>query len=97
MPNPNTTVPMPLKLALPGRPAMPPPKPDPQPGEPGYLLSVREVAEACNCSARTIWRLVADGEFPQPLEIGPQVRRWRVDDVRQWIFERTPVGTPNPV
>jgi prophage regulatory protein len=35
-------------------------------------------------SPATIWRWVADGRFPKPIRLGPQVSAWRIDDVLLW-------------
>lgn len=33
----------------------------------------------------TIWRLVKDGRFPQPLRVSPRLRLWNVADLREWM------------
>jgi len=48
------------------------------------LLRVEQVAMMTELGTRTIWALVAKGEFPNPLRIG-QSRRWRRSDVMRWI------------
>jgi excisionase family DNA binding protein len=35
----------------------------------GRLLRVRQVAEQLGVSVRTVWRIVADGELPQPVKV----------------------------
>lgn len=36
-------------------------------------------------SASTFWRMVARGDFPQPLKLGKNITAWRVRDVRAWL------------
>lgn len=35
-------------------------------------------------SANTIWRWARVGLFPKPVNLGPQVRAWRVADIQAW-------------
>ena len=39
-------------------------------------------------SHATIWRWVKLGEFPKPLQLGPQTTAWRLEDVERWEAER---------
>ncbi len=54
------------------------------------VLSVDDVAEHFDVSGRTIWRWVADGEFPQPLRIGRRLRYWDAGQIDNWIAEGCP-------
>jgi excisionase family DNA binding protein len=51
------------------------------------MIDVREVAEILSISTRSVWRLVADGELPQPIRFGRNVR-WRLTDIEVWIEAR---------
>lgn len=48
------------------------------------LLTVRQVAELLNCSARHIRRLADRGAMPQPVRIGALVR-WERAELARWI------------
>ena len=48
------------------------------------LLAVREVANVCGLSARSIWRLSENGNMPKPVTIAGS-RRWKESELRQWI------------
>ena len=48
------------------------------------LLRVEEVARMLGISKRSVWRLVAGKELPEPVSIG-RCRRWHVADVRAFI------------
>ena len=34
---------------------------------------------------RTIWRWVADGKFPPPVELPSGMPAWRMDDIQAWL------------
>lgn len=62
------------------------------------LLSVRTVAGITGLCVSQIYKLVARGDFPQPLRVTERTTRWRAADIADWINSR-PVGTtqsPNP-
>ncbi len=39
-------------------------------------------------SAATIWRWVKRGEFPQPVQLGPQTTAWPVEAVEKFLQKR---------
>ncbi|KAA3637148.1 MAG: DNA-binding protein [Armatimonadetes bacterium] len=51
---------------------------------PGRLVDIEEVAAELNLSSRTIRRLVADGEMPEPVRIGGSLR-WDRVVLGRWI------------
>ncbi len=53
------------------------------------LLTVREVEKRLSMSHATLYRLMNAGRFPKPLNLGPQVRRWRSDEVEAWLEARS--------
>ncbi len=54
------------------------------------LLTSREAAEVLTISPRTLHTLTASGQIPH-VRIGHLVR-YSIDDLRQWIAERTTGG-----
>ena len=54
------------------------------------LLTVEEVARILCVSKRTIWRLVASGELPPPVKVGKRLRRWRLQDIEDFVSEKPP-------
>lgn len=36
-------------------------------------------------SAATLHRMILDGQFPKPIQIGPRANGWRVADVREFL------------
>ena len=49
------------------------------------LMTVRDVAAALKLSTRTIWRMRATGEIPQPIRVGRSVR-WQRCEVEHWVI-----------
>jgi prophage regulatory protein len=49
------------------------------------LLRIKTVTHACGVSAATIYRMIAAGEFPEPVRLGKRCTRWKAADVRAWI------------
>jgi len=52
-------------------------------------LSVKGVAQLLQISERTLWRMVATGEFPSPASVGPsgKLKRWSRATVEAWVRE----------
>ena len=46
-----------------------------------HLLTKHEVLAMARVSNATLYRLCAAGRFPKPLKVGPQVSRWRSDEI----------------
>jgi excisionase family DNA binding protein len=53
------------------------------------LMAVDDVAAMLNCSTRTVWRFSDAGKFLRPLKLG-SLRRWRREDVDQWLADGCP-------
>ena len=49
------------------------------------LIKMQEVLRICGMSRSTLYRLVAKGQFPAPLRLGPRAARWRLHDVIEWV------------
>ena len=51
---------------------------------PNKLMTIREVAERLGVTPRTVWNLIAGGEFPRPLRVGGS-RRFQQSDIQRYI------------
>ena len=60
------------------------------PGGIPAMLTVHQVAQMLNCSARTIYRLTDSGRMPRPVKLNALVR-WPKAVVERWIAD----GCPN--
>ena len=58
------------------------------------LLSYQEVQEIIGRSRSTISRWVADGLFPAPKEIAPQIVGWLKTDIEDWLGNLPSKGSP---
>ncbi len=56
------------------------------------LLPIREVLRRLNISRSTLYRWIKLERFPRPLELGPQVVRWRESEVTAWIDSKEVTG-----
>ena len=52
------------------------------------LLCVGEIAMILGISTRSVWRLVARGDLPQPVQVG-SARRWFESDVTAYLAKQT--------
>lgn len=51
---------------------------------PDRLVSVRDTAAALGCSVATVWRRVADGTLPKPVNLGGMTR-WSEAEIQSAI------------
>ena len=58
------------------------------------LLSYQEVQEMIGRSRSTISRWGADGLFPAPKEIAPQIVGWLRTDIEDWLGNLPSKGSP---
>lgn len=57
--------------------------------EPARLLArLPTVMQATGLGRSTIYRLVASGQFPRPVHLGPRAVAWRWSDLEQWSATR---------
>ena len=49
------------------------------------LLTRQEVEEACGLTTSTLYRLMRNHDFPPPIKIASQGRRWIPAEIREWI------------
>lgn len=50
----------------------------------GILIRLPDVCELLGISRSTIYSLLADGDFPQPVRVGQKAVRWQVDAIDAW-------------
>ena len=60
----------------------------------GTLLRISDVCEWLGISRSTIYKLLSDGTFPEPVRLGPRTVRWRIDAIEVWRDART--ANPHP-
>ena len=61
------------------------------------ILRINGVVETVGKSRTSIWRDVRDGNFPAPLQLGPNSIGWIEAEVLQWLADRPRVSyAPSP-
>ena len=51
-------------------------------------MTPKEVQEFVGVSRPYIYKLMKEKDFPKPLRVGPQTRRWRTTEVIAWMESR---------
>ena len=54
----------------------------------GRLLRLSEVRSRTALGRSTIYRLMRNGDFPEPLKIGDRAVRWRESEIEEWLAAR---------
>jgi prophage regulatory protein len=52
------------------------------------MIAIGEVIGMTSLSKSTIYRLMGEGDFPQPVALTPCTKRWVESEVQAWIDER---------
>ena len=52
------------------------------------MLRLSEVRTRTALGRSTIYRLMRDGSFPEPLKIGPRAVRWWESEIEAWLAAR---------
>ena len=60
-----------------------------------HVLVVRmsRLVEMIDLSRSTVWKLLSEGKFPNPIRLGPRSIGWRIKDVEDWIECREQINT----
>lgn len=64
----------------------------PSPSEPrriSRLIRVKEVQHCVGLGRSTIYRWMAEGRFPKPVQLGGYVVAWAEDDIQAWVDSQT--------
>ena len=52
------------------------------------LLRLDEVKSRCGLSRSSVYRLMRDGAFPEPLKVGLRSVRWPQAEIEAWVASR---------
>lgn len=55
---------------------------------PDTLMRLGQVCEVTGKKKSSLYKAIADGEFPEPKKIGKRAVAWSAKDVFQWVAER---------
>lgn len=58
------------------------------------ILRMPELVKVTGLSKASIYRMVADGDFPRPVQLGKQAVGWRASAVQRWneSLQEVPLG-----
>ncbi|MGN6260933.1 MAG: helix-turn-helix transcriptional regulator [Ralstonia sp.] len=51
-------------------------------------INIKQVAEKVSLGQSTIYRMIADGEFPKPFPLSPGRTAWLEEDIDRWLAEK---------
>jgi prophage regulatory protein len=60
-----------------------------EPERPTRLIRIREVQHRVALGRSTIYRWMAQGKFPRPVQLGGYAVAWREADIEHWIGENS--------
>ena len=49
------------------------------------LMTAKELAASLQIGQRTLWRMDASGMLPRSVKLPGRLRRWRRDEIIEWI------------
>ena len=52
---------------------------------PPEYVTAEDIAEILRISIRTVYRLRARGDLPQPIEVSKNIVRWLSSDIREYL------------
>lgn len=52
------------------------------------ILRIQHVIEYVGTSRSFIYRAVASGDFPKPIQLGARAIGWRIDDIEAWMSKK---------
>lgn len=61
------------------------------------LLKLSDVIELTGVTSSTIYRWIENEQFPKPIAVGPNTRRWRASDLIDWQSRLTASSTDSSV
>ena len=53
------------------------------------LVRLKEVQHRVGLGRSTIYRWMAEGRFPKPLQLGSHAVAWKQDEIDAWIAQRS--------
>ena len=63
---------------------------------PDRLLTRREVETRCSLSRSSLYRLMRQGMFPEPIRVGVRAVRWPASEIEAWLSDRPRAAGDRP-
>jgi len=60
------------------------------------LMTRMQVQDSCELTQSTLYRLMGEDDFPRPIVLATQIRRWKTNEILDWIDrqKRAELGRP---
>lgn len=58
------------------------------------ILRIKEVIGKVSLAQSTIYRMVADGDFPKPIPLAPNRVGWVESEIEDWLAEKAAMRMP---
>ncbi len=55
------------------------------------LIKLKQVMDCTGLARSTVYKFMADGQFPKPVKLGSKMVAWVESEVSAWIQERVSV------
>ena len=52
------------------------------------VLRLPDVIQRVGIKRASIYRMMSEGAFPKPVQLGPRAVGWRASDIERWISQR---------
>ncbi len=52
------------------------------------VVRMSRLVEMIGLSRSTIWKLLSEGKFPNPIRLGSRSIAWRINDIEEWLQSR---------
>ncbi len=60
------------------------------------IIRRAEVERRTGVAKATLYRMMAAGKFPRPVQLSVRCVGWRLDEINEWIASRERAGTDRP-
>jgi prophage regulatory protein len=57
------------------------------------VVRMSRLVEMIGLSRSTIWKLLSEGKFPNPIRLGSRSIAWRINDIEEWLQSRQELTT----
>lgn len=52
------------------------------------LIKLKQVMDCTGLARSTVYKFMADGQFPKPVKLGSKMVAWVESEVQEWIKQR---------
>lgn len=52
------------------------------------LIRLKQVMECTGLARSTVYKFIAEGDFPKPVKLGVRVAAWVEAEIQEWVKEK---------